>query len=104
MRLSTDASKVQGATGAQIHILVKSVGAFLCGFGIAFYYEWRLTLFCLAFVPFMIVTFSLMMDVFTGKVGEKEQKAMEAAGAVTTECTINIRTVQVRLHHQIYRT
>ena len=99
MRLSTDASKVQGATGCQIHILLKSMGAFISGFGIAFYYEWRLTLFCLGFVPFMFLAFTLMMDVLTGKVGEKEQQAIEEAGAITTECTINIRTVQVRLHY-----
>ena len=97
MRLSTDASKVQGATGGQIQIIVKTIGAFFCGFGISLYYEWMLTLLCLAYMPFMVLAFKLMTDVFTGKVGDEEQKAMEDAGAITTECTINIRTVQARL-------
>ena len=35
----------------------------------------------------------LMMNIFTGQVGEEEQKAMEGAGKIATEATINIRTV-----------
>ena len=36
----------------------------------------------------------LTMKIFTGQVGDEfEQKALEAAGKIATEVTINIRTV-----------
>jgi ABC-type multidrug transport system fused ATPase/permease subunit len=73
--------------------MTQNIGAFLCGFIIAFYYEWRLTLVCLAFVPFIIITNVLMMSIFTGGVNDSEQKALESAGEVATEATINMRTV-----------
>ena len=93
VRLASDASKVQGATGARINVMVQNVGAFVCGFTIAFYYSWMLTLVCLAFVPFIIITTALMMAIFTGEIGDEEQKAVEHAGKIATEATINIRTV-----------
>jgi len=73
--------------------MVQNVGAFVCGFVIAFYYSWMLTLVCLAFVPFIVITMALMMSIFTGSVGDEEQKALEGAGKIATEATINIRTV-----------
>ncbi|CBY10476.1 unnamed protein product [Oikopleura dioica] len=60
-RLATDAGKVQGATGRRISQIFINIGALGCGLGIAFYYEWRLSLLTFAFLPFMIVTQALMM-------------------------------------------
>jgi hypothetical protein len=33
-----------------------------------------------------------MMDIFTGKTSQAEQDALEKAGNVTTEATVNMRT------------
>ena len=41
----------------------------------------------------MVITWGLMLKIFTGQVGEEEQKALEEAGKIATEATINIRTV-----------
>ncbi|CBY12477.1 unnamed protein product [Oikopleura dioica] len=92
-RLATDAGKVQGATGRRISQIFINIGALGCGLGIAFYYEWRLSLLTFAFLPFMIVTQALMMKLMTGNFGGKEQQAIENASKVATEATMNIRTV-----------
>ena len=44
------------------------------------------------FTPIIIVTNAIMMDIFTGKTSQAEQDALEKAGNVTTEATVNMRT------------
>jgi len=92
-RLASDAGKVQGATGRKIGEGVMNIGAFGCGLTIAFYYSWQLALIVFAFMPFMIVANALMMQVMTDNHGGEEQKKIENASKVATECTANIRTV-----------
>ena len=70
-RLSTESAKVQGAIGGQGMAVFKSVGALGVAFTIGFYYEWRITLISLAFVPIMGVLQSLMYMVFMGEQSEK---------------------------------
>ena len=62
-------------------------------FVIAFANIWELTLVCLGFVPIMAGTGFFMMQLFSGKMALKEQKAYENAGKIATEATLNIRTV-----------
>ena len=69
------------------------MGAFICGFAIGFYYSWELTLACFGFTPPLVICSALMMNIFTGKGGEEEQKSMEECGRIATEATINIQTV-----------
>ena len=61
-------------------------------FVIAFANIWELTLVCLGFVPIMAGTGFFMMQLFSGKMALKEQKAYENAGKIATEATLNIRT------------
>lgn len=70
-----------------------NLGAFGCGLTIAFYYSWQLALIVFAFMPFMIVANAMMMQVMTDNHGGEEQKKIEEASKVATECTANIRTV-----------
>jgi len=92
-RLASDAAKVQGAIGARLGMMVQNLGALGCAFVIAFYFEWRITLVCLGFVPLLIGSTAVMMSVFTGDAADKERKAFEDASKCTTEATMNIRTV-----------
>lgn len=92
-RLASDAGKVQGATGRKIGEGVMNLGAFGCGLGISFYYSWRLSLAVFAFMPVIIVTNALMMQVMMNNHGDGEQKNIEEASKVATETTNNIRTV-----------
>ena len=43
-RLATDASRVQGATGSRIALIVQNLASLGFAFTIAFYYCWQLTL------------------------------------------------------------
>ena len=70
-RLSTEAGKVQGAIGGQAQCIFKSIGALGVAFTIGFYYEWRITLVSLAFVPIMGVLQSLMYMVFMGEQSDR---------------------------------
>ena len=98
-RLASDASKVQGASAMRLKVMCQNVGALGVAFGIAFAYEWRLTLVCFAFVPFMIGSMAIMMRIFAGEEADKENEAFEEAGKCTTQATMNIRTVS-SLHIQ----
>ena len=60
---------------------------------IAFVNIWQLAFLCLGFVPIMAGTGFFMMQLFSGKMAMKEQKAYENAGKIATEATLNIRTV-----------
>jgi ATP-binding cassette subfamily B (MDR/TAP) protein 1 len=92
-RLATEASKVQHACSTNMMIMMQVTGSMTCGFVIAFYYSWRLTLVCFAFVPLIILSSVMLMDSFSGEGAEKELKAFEEAGKASTEATMNIRTV-----------
>lgn len=70
-RLSTEAGKVQGAIGGQAQCIFKSIGALGVAFTVGFYYEWRITLISLAFVPIMGVLQSLMYMVFMGEQSDR---------------------------------
>lgn len=50
-RLSSDASNVQGATGARIGILLQVLFSVTFSFGLSLYYDWKLALATSVFVP-----------------------------------------------------
>ena len=90
-RLSTDASRVQGrnipnvvapefrllyrlyyylyflfsgATGARMALITQNFASLVVAFGLAFSYQWQLTLVCTAFVPIMAASGFFMMTLF----------------------------------------
>jgi hypothetical protein len=57
-KLSTDASAVQGAIGQRIGTIVQSCSTIIFSIALAIYYEWRLGLVGMAFIPIiMFVTY-----------------------------------------------
>lgn len=115
-RLSTEASSVQGvspglfefildpslfilydfasvqATGARIGTMFQSLASVGTGIIIGFVYSWKLTLLILGFMPFIVASGYIQMQVMSGFSG-KGQEALEAAGKASTEAVENIRTV-----------
>ncbi|XP_040218089.1 ATP-dependent translocase ABCB1-like isoform X2 [Rana temporaria] len=91
-RLATDASQVKGMTGGRLGLLTISVCTLLTAIIIAFVYGWQLTLLILACIPFLIGSNFIRMKAMTGH-ATKDQKALEDAGRISTECVENIRTV-----------
>ena len=77
----------------RLKVMCQNVGALGVAFGIAFAFEWRLTLVCFAFIPFLVGSMAIMMRIFAGDNADKENEAFENAGKCTTQATMNIRTV-----------
>ncbi|XP_048246672.1 ATP-dependent translocase ABCB1-like isoform X4 [Haliotis rufescens] len=91
-RLATDASRVQGATGVQLGMVVMNLANMGSAIVIAFIFSWKLTLVILAFVPFIMASGFIEMKVLAGVAG-KNKEALEDAGKVAIESVENIRTV-----------
>ncbi|XP_065254518.1 ATP-dependent translocase ABCB1-like [Emys orbicularis] len=91
-RLATDASQVKGATGSRLGLFTKTASTLLTAIIIAFVYDWRLTLFILACIPFVIAASAIRLSSAAGQ-ASKDQKALEEAGRISTEAVENIRTV-----------
>ncbi|CAH2305687.1 bile salt export pump [Pelobates cultripes] len=91
-RLATDASQVQGATGAQIGMIVNSVTNILAAIIIAFYFSWKLSLVVLCFLPLIGLSGVLQAKLLTG-FANQDKEALEEAGKVSSEAISNIRTV-----------
>ncbi len=71
---------------------LQGLATFVAGFVIAFSQDWRLTLFILAFTPFLVIAASII-SVLTAKFTTREQKEYASAGAVAEEVLSSIRTV-----------
>ncbi|KAM9325016.1 ATP-dependent translocase ABCB1-like [Gastrophryne carolinensis] len=91
-RLATDASQVKGATGSRLGLMTMTVCTLLAAIIIAFVHGWQLTLLILACIPFLIAANFIRMKSMAGH-ASKDQKALEEAGRISTECVENIRTV-----------
>ncbi|XP_068114235.1 ATP-dependent translocase ABCB1-like [Hyperolius riggenbachi] len=91
-RLATDASQVKGTTGSRLGLLTMTVCTLLTAIIIAFVHGWQLTLLILACIPFLIGANAIRMTSMAGHAA-KDQKALEEAGRISTECVENIRTV-----------
>lgn len=91
-RLATDASMVQGATGAQIGMIVNSLTSIGAAFIIAFYFSWKLTLVIMCFLPLIGLSGAIQAKMLTGFANE-DKKGTEAAGQVSSEALSNIRTI-----------
>ncbi|XP_063789643.1 bile salt export pump-like [Pseudophryne corroboree] len=91
-RLATDASQVQGATGAQIGMIVNSLTNIGASLIISFYFSWKLSLVVLCFLPLIGLSGLFQAKMLTGFANQDKQ-ALEEAGKVSSEAIGNIRTV-----------
>uniref|UniRef100_A0A6J0T9D9 Bile salt export pump n=1 Tax=Pogona vitticeps TaxID=103695 RepID=A0A6J0T9D9_9SAUR len=91
-RLATDASQVQGATGAQIGMIVNSLTNIGVAIIIAFYFSWKLSLVITCFLPFLALSGVVQSQMLTG-FASQDKEAMEATGRISNEALTNIRTV-----------
>ncbi|XP_069945791.1 ATP-dependent translocase ABCB1-like [Cherax quadricarinatus] len=80
-RLSGDAAAVQGATGSRVGTIVQAVSTLGIGAGLALYYDWRLGLVSMPFVPFVLLAMYLQSKILTGQ-SLTESKVLDDAGKV----------------------
>lgn len=92
VRLSNDASAIQGATGARIGLLVQVSVSIFFALALSLFFEWKLALASGVFVP--IVLFSGVLEVKLG-MGQNliKMKALDQSSRIGTEAISNIRTV-----------
>lgn len=91
-RLATDASQVQGATGAQIGMILNSLTNIGVAIIISFYFSWKLSLVIMCFLPFLALSGGFQAKMLTG-FAKQDKEAMEAAGQISGEALNNIRTI-----------
>ncbi|XP_045621631.1 ATP-dependent translocase ABCB1 [Procambarus clarkii] len=91
-RLSGDAAAVQGATGSRVGTIVQAISTLGVSICMALYYDWRLGLVTLPFIPFVLIAVYLQSKILMGQ-SVTESKILQDAGKIAIESITNIRTV-----------
>lgn len=91
-RLSSDASKVQGATGSWLGIVTQALFTLIIAVGIGLYFSWKLGLVVTILVPFLTIGIFLQAKIFAGHDTVKTE-AFEESAKLAVEAITNIRTV-----------
>ncbi|XP_071520197.1 ATP-dependent translocase ABCB1-like [Panulirus ornatus] len=91
-RLSADASAVQGATGTRVGTIVQAITTLGISIVLSLYYDWRLGLLMVPFVPFVLLAVYLQSKILMGQ-SVTESKTLDQAGKIAIEAITNIRTV-----------
>ena len=80
-RLSGDAAKVQGATGARVGSIMQGVAGVIIAILMGLYYSWKLGLVCSLFFPLMILAVVFEQRIISG-VDSVEKVAFEKSAKV----------------------
>ncbi|GFR02321.1 ATP-dependent translocase ABCB1 [Trichonephila clavata] len=91
-RLTSDASSVQGATGARISTLLQAISTLIASIILALIYNYKIGLLVLAFIPIVLFAAYFESRVVSRDV-TSEKKGTEQASKVAIEAIESIRTV-----------
>nr|ADC97877.1 ATP-binding cassette transporter [Chrysomela tremula] len=102
-KLSSDAASVQGATGQRVGVVLQSMATFCLAVGLAMYYEYRLGLVTVAFMPFLLIAFFFERRNSSGQNDTRDQ-SLQKSTKIAVEGVGNIRTVaslglEEKFHH-----
>ncbi|KAA0184398.1 hypothetical protein HAZT_HAZT005366 [Hyalella azteca] len=81
-RLSSDAAAVQGATGSRLGTIMQALTTLGLSLGLALYYDWRLGLVCVPFIPVVLVAVYLQSKILSGQ-SITESEVLQSAGKVS---------------------
>ena len=91
-RLSLDTTQLNSLVLTLIGDLVNCLGVLIVGLVMGFYFEWRLTLINLCFLPFILCAqIGINKTRHGGR--ETDKKMNIEAGSVLSECVINTKTI-----------
>ena len=92
-KLSIDTTQLNSITLTLFGDILTTIGNIGLGLGLGFYYEWRLTLWNLLFIPFIVTAVVIAKDSVNSVVkGQKNDVDVEA-GAILSESVINTKTI-----------
>ena len=92
-KLSIDTTQLNSITLTLFGDVLTTIGNISLGLGFGFYYDWKLTLWNLLFLPIIVIAIVVAKDSLNSVVkGQKNDVDVEA-GAILSECVINTKTI-----------
>jgi len=91
-RLSGDAAKIQGATGARVGNILQGIAGVVIASILGLYINWKLGLVCMVFFPMLVVAVIMQQNIING-VDSVEKVAFEQSAKLAIEAITNMRTV-----------
>ena len=92
-KLSIDTTQLNSIILTLIGDIIQTFGNVVCGLIIGFYYDWKLTLICICFVPFIIFSIVTAKNSIISAIKAKDNRVDIEAGAILSECVINTKTI-----------
>ena len=90
--MATEAQTINGVISGGMATSLQALFSVMCGIGIGFYFNWKISLVCLGCVPFMIVG-GAMNAKFQKGMSADSNDAMKDANLLAGDSIINYRTV-----------
>ena len=92
-KLSIDTTQLNSIILTLVGDVLSTTGNIITGLTLGFYYDWRLTLITLVFLPFTIIAFIIHNDSARSINHKKYTRTDIEAGAILSECVINTKTI-----------
>ncbi|KAH9181524.1 hypothetical protein AeNC1_016500, partial [Aphanomyces euteiches] len=83
-RLATDSAAIRSMTAETLNAILINAATLCLGFGIAFYYSWRMTFVFLAALPIMTIAQMIQMQMMTSRLNKNINDGDVKAGALLT--------------------
>lgn len=91
-RLSIDTTQLNSLVLTVIGDFINSLGNLIVGIILGFYYDWRMTLICICFVPFIVFA-CIIRNSAKHNGRDSDKKINVEAGSVLSECVVNTKTI-----------
>ena len=91
-KLSSDTTQLNGVVLSMVGVLIQSVVCLLSGLILSLFYDWRLTLISLCFMPFIVLAGVLQHKLREGLI-KADEKLDTEAGSILSESVINTKTI-----------
>ena len=93
-KLSLDTTQLNSIILTLVGDVLSTTGNTIVGLVLGFYYDWKLTLITLCFIPFIVFSLVTAKNSIVGAIkGGKGNKIQIEAGSILSECVINTKTI-----------
>ena len=92
-KLSIDTTQLNSIILTIIGDVLQTFGNTVCGLVIGFYYDWKLTLICICFIPFIVISIVTAKNSIISAIKTKDNRVDIEAGSILSECVINTKTI-----------